>query len=106
MANLAAKKSDYISAVNAFSTKLLALTVDADELTAFQTDNGFGTGGTNAITDADCLGPNPNPVSPGANAHLTAAQVNAVMTVVAAVSSSMTAARRTTLRQANAKPNS
>jgi hypothetical protein len=97
MASLGAKKSDFITAVDAFSARLLALTVDADELAAFQADNAFQSGGANAIVDADCT---------GANAHLTAAQVNAVMTVVAAVSSSMTAARRTILRQANAKPNS
>jgi hypothetical protein len=96
MANLSSKKSDYVSLVAQFSQRLLALTVDADELSAFQADNAFQSGGANAIVDADCV---------GANAHLTAAQVNAVMTVVANVSSSMTAARRTTLRQANAKPN-
>ena len=96
MANLSAKKSDYISGVGAFSTKLLALAVDADELAAFQADNGFQSGGANAIVDADAV---------GANAHLTAAQINAVMTVAGAFSSAMTAARRTTLRQANAKPN-
>lgn len=103
MAVLTAKKSDYISAVVKFSQDLLELTVDADELASYQTDNGFQSGGGNAIVDADCVGP--NPASPSANAHLTAAQVNAVMTVAAAVSSSMTAARRTTLRQANTKPN-
>jgi uncharacterized membrane protein YgdD (TMEM256/DUF423 family) len=95
LANLQAKKSDFISAVGAFSLQLLKDAQAADELAAFQTDNTFQSGGTNAVVDADCI---------GANVHLTAAQVNAVMTVAAAFSGSMTAARRTTLRQANSKP--
>jgi hypothetical protein len=85
-----------VSAVVQFSQNLLALAVDADELAAFQVDNGFQAAGANAVVDADAV---------GANQHLTAAQINAVMAVAAALSGSMTAARRTTLRQANAKPN-
>lgn len=93
---LTAKKSDFVSAVVAFSQALLALAVDADELAAYQVDNLFQVGGANVIVDADCV---------GANQHLTAAQVNAALTVAAAFSTNMTTARRTTLRQANAKPN-
>lgn len=96
MPNLASKKTDFISQVVVFSQRLLALSVNADELAAFQSDNGFQSGGGNAIVDADCVGD---------NQHLTAAQVNAVLTVAAAFSGAMTAARRTTLRQANKLPN-
>lgn len=96
MANLSGKKSDFISAVITFSQDLLALAVDADELAAYQSDNAFQSGGANAIVDADAV---------GANQHLTAAQVNAALTVAAAFSGAMTAARRTTLRQANRLPN-
>lgn len=96
MATLVTKKSDYITAVLEFSEKLLAVAVDADELAAFQADNFFQSAAANAIVDADCT---------GKNEHLTAAQVNAVMTVATAFSTAMTAARRTTLRQANSRPN-
>jgi hypothetical protein len=95
-ADLSNKKADYISSVLAASAALLEIAITADELSAFRTDNAFGSGGANAITDDDCV---------GGNGHVTAAQVEAVMQVVAAVSTAMTAARRTTLRQANAQPN-
>jgi hypothetical protein len=94
--NLSSKKSDFISTVIAFSQALLGLAVDADELASYQVDNLFQAASANAIVDADCV---------GANQHLTAAQVNAVLAVAASFSTAMTASARTTLRKANSKPN-
>lgn len=96
MATLTGKKSDFLSRVGSLSAQLLKIAVESDELTAFQTDNTFQAGGANAVADADCV---------GNNEHMTAAQVAAVMTVVAAFSTAMTPARRTILRQANRQPN-
>ncbi len=67
----------------------------AEELSAYRADNGFEIGGANAITDADAA---------GANAHLTAANVDAVVQVGAAFVGLMTLPRRASLRKVNRTP--
>lgn len=88
MANLTAKKSDAISALVAFSIKAEGLARDIAELQSFFTDNGFLTGGGNAIVDGDCV---------GANAHLTATLVNSGVTAIATMA--LSTPNKTVLRQ-------
>lgn len=95
MADFTAKKSDFLSKATTFAEQLLRITRDAEELALYQTDNAFQAGGANAIVDADAT---------GANAHLTAAMVNAVLTVAGQLAGAMTAPRRATLRQASRLP--
>lgn len=95
MADLTAKKSDYLSRVVQLSEELARAIQKAEEMTAYRGDNGFEVGGANAITDADCT---------GANAHLTAANVDAAVQVAAAIVGVMTLPRRANLRKANRGP--
>jgi hypothetical protein len=95
MPDLTAKKSDYLSRVVDLSERLTDVLKDAQELTSYRGDNGFETGGTNAIADADCV---------GENAHLTAATVDAVVQVGAALTGVMTLPRWASLRKANRGP--
>lgn len=95
MADLASKKSDYISNVVSFAERLLALTREGEELVLYQTANGLQTGGANAIVDADAV---------GTNSHVTAATVNAVATIAGQLGSAVTTAMRNTMRQASRQP--
>ena len=88
MANLASKKSNYLSILVDYAAKASSLARDIQELNNYFIDNGFATAGANAIVDADCV---------GENAHLTAALVNAAMTAI--VNVNLTPAQRTTMRQ-------
>lgn len=88
MATLAQKKSDFLTALVSYSSKAEAIVRDIAELSSYFTDNGFATGGANAIADADCVSPND---------HLTAALVNAAMTAI--VNVNLNAGQKTTMRQ-------
>lgn len=96
-ADLTAKKADYLTKLVTFADQLLAVTRAADELHAYALANGLLTGGAAPVTDPDCT---------GANAHLTAALVNAVDTLASQLSGAVTAAMRNTLRQADSVPQS
>jgi hypothetical protein len=86
--SMVAKKSDAVSYLVQMAPKAEALSRDVIELLSYFTDNGFLTGGANAIVDADLV---------GENQHLTAAQVNAG---VAAINSlKLSTANATILRQ-------
>lgn len=93
--DLAAKKTDYISATVAFAEALLALTRTGEELAAYQSANGFQSGGGAPIVDADCV---------GTNGHLTAATVNAVVTIAGQLGTAVTTAMRNTMRLAERQP--
>lgn len=93
--DLSAKKSNFISSAVDFSEALLALTRSGEELAAYQAANGFQSGGANAVVDADCV---------GNNAHLTAATVNAVVTIAGQLGTSVTTAMRNTMRQTDRLP--
>jgi hypothetical protein len=93
--DLTAKKSDYLSKVVQLSEALLEITRDCDEMKLFREDNEFQIGAPNAIVDQDCL---------GANAHLTAANVDAAVQVAAAIVNTMTLPRRASLRKVNRLP--
>lgn len=93
--DLTSKKSDYCSAVAAFAEALLDLTRRGEELSLYQSANGFQSGGAAAIVDADCV---------GGNSHLTAASVNAVVTVAGQLGGAVTTAMRITMRQTSPKP--
>jgi hypothetical protein len=95
MPDLAAKKSDYISAALSFAEQLLALTRTGEELALYQTANALQSGGASALVDADCT---------GTNAHVTAATVNAVVTIAGQLGGAVTTAMRNTMRQASHKP--
>lgn len=94
-ADLSAKKSDYISSVVTFAEALLALTRAGEELAAYQGANGFQAAGPSAVVDADCI---------GSNSHMSAATVNAVVTIAGQLGGAVTTAMRNTMRQANRKP--
>ncbi len=86
------KKANALQAVMAFSNKALPLALAIQEFVSQMTDDGFLTGGGNAITDADCL------LSP-TTSHLTAALVNsAVSTALASVT--LSTGNKTIIRQA------
>lgn len=93
--DLTTKKTEYISAAISFAEQLLALTRTGEELALYQTANGLQAGGANALTDADSL---------GTNAYVTAATVNAVVTIAGQLGGAVTTVMRTTLRQAGHKP--
>jgi hypothetical protein len=93
--DLSAKKSDYVSASVAFAADLLALARRAEELAAYQSANGFQSGGAAPVTDADCV---------GGNAHMTAVLVNAVVTIAGQLGGAVTSGMRTTMRQASTRP--
>lgn len=95
--DLSAKKSDYISAAISFAERLLDLTKDGEELAAYQTANGFQSGGSAVLVDNDIV---------GANTHVTAADVNAVVTIAGQLGTAVTAAMRNTMRKASRQPNS
>lgn len=95
MADLASKKSNYISATLDFAEALLALTRTGEELALYQSANGLQAGGANAVIDADCV---------GTNSHVTAANVNAVVTIAGQLGGAVTTAMRNTMRQASHKP--
>ena len=93
--SLVDKKTDYISAAVSFAEQLLALTRTGEELALYQSANGLQSGGASAITDADCV---------GTNVYLTAATVNAVVTIAGQLGTSVTTAMRNTMRLASHKP--
>jgi len=95
MPDQSARKSDFISTCVSLSAQLLSLTRDCEETAAYRTDSEFQAGGANAIVDADCV---------GANAHMTAATVAAVVTIFGQLGGALTAAMRKSLRQASTKP--
>ncbi len=94
-ADLSSKKSDYISQTITFAEQLLALTRTAEELALYQSANGLQSGGAAAVVDADCIGD---------NKHVTAATVNAVVTIAGQLGTAVTTAMRNTMRQASRKP--
>lgn len=95
--NLETKKTEFISATISFAERLLDLTREGEELSAYQAANGFQSGGTAALLDADAV---------GSNAHVTAADVNAVVTIAGQLGSAVTVAMRNTMRKASRQPNS
>lgn len=95
MASLVEKKTDYISSALTFAEQLLALTRTAEELALYQSANGFQAGGANALVDADAV---------GTNGHVTAATVNAVVTIAGQLGTAVTTAMRNTMRQASHRP--
>jgi len=95
MADLSSKKSNYLSKLVSFADTMLSTTRMADEIHAYALANGFLTAGANAIVDADCV---------GANAHLTAASVNATDTIAGQLSTAVTTAMRNNLRAADITP--
>ncbi len=86
------KKANALQALMQFSNKALPLCLAIQEFISQMTDDGFLTGGANAITDADCL-------AQPSTAHLTAALVNsAVSTALSSVT--LSTANKTIVRQA------
>lgn len=90
MADLAKKKSDAISTVVALAPKAMKMAADLAEAVAFLTDNGFLTGGGNAIVDNDFT---------GENAHLTATEFNSAVTALGSMS--LSTQNKTHLRKAS-----
>ena len=93
MADMQGKKSDTLTRLAELSAAAILLTSQITELVGFATDNGFLSGGANAITDAECV---------GANAHLDAASFNAGVTALGSVN--LSTGNRTTLRKASRTP--
>ncbi len=91
--SLATKKVEALRAFVALSLKAEAMARDIKELQTYFTDNGFLTGGGNAIVDADCVGD---------YAHLTASLVNSGITAIATVA--LSTGNATILRQIASSP--
>lgn len=88
MPNYTAKKSDAITALVLIAPEALKIAAQVAEVVANITDNGFLTGGSNPIIDADCT---------GENAHLDAATFNAAVAAIATLA--LSTGNRTTLRK-------
>ncbi len=93
MATLTQKKSDAISKLVSLAPTAMTLAANIKELQSYFTDNGFLTGGGNAIVDGDCT---------GENAHMDAASVNASVTAIATLA--LSTGNATTLRKASKNP--
>lgn len=93
MANLAQKKTDSVNAFVKLVPSMILLAGQISELNKFLTDNGFLTGGANAIVDADFS---------GFNGHLDAATFNAAVTAMTTMTLSVPNA--TALRKASITP--
>lgn len=93
--DLSAKKSDYSSAAISFAERLLDLTREGEELAAYQSANGFQSGGAAALVDNDMT---------GTNAYITAADINSVVTIAGQLGTSVTTAMRNTMRKVSRKP--
>lgn len=73
MASYVQKKKDYLNALVAMAAEASTFARRAQELISYGTDNGFLTGGANAIVDGDCV---------DSAAHLTASLVNSGTTAI------------------------
>ena len=93
--NLVKKKTVYISATIDFAEKLLALTREAEELALYQSANGFQSGGSAALVDADAIDD---------NSYVDAATVNAVVTIAGQLGTAVTTTMRNTMRKASHRP--
>lgn len=93
MANLTSKKSDAISKLVAICPRAMEILSEVVELQNYLADNLFLTGAANAVIDADCVGD---------NAHVTAADFNAAMTALAAMT--LSPSQRATLRRVSRVP--
>ena len=93
MANLTQKKSDTLSRLVELSPAAILLASQIAELVGYCTDNGFLTGGSSPITDADCV---------GATAHLDAATFNAAVAAIGSLN--LSTGNRTTLRKSSSTP--
>lgn len=91
--NLSQKKSDALSSLVALTPDAFELAAKIQELVAYVTDNGFLTGGSSPILDADCV---------GENAHMDAALFNSAITAISSVS--LSTGNKTTLRKTSKKP--
>lgn len=88
MAVMTQKKKDLLNALVSYADKGAAMTREVQELIDYFTDNGFATGGANAIVDADCT---------DSNSHLSQQLVNDA--IVALGNVNLTPAQKTTLRK-------
>lgn len=94
MADLSQKKSDTMSRMIDLIPRAMKLAADIKELKNYATDNGFLTGGANAIVDNDA--------GTGAVRHLTATSFNDAITALDSLT--LSAANATKLRVASATP--
>lgn len=83
--DLTDKKANALSSLVAYAIKAEAMSRDLKELGDYFTDNGFASGGANAIVDGDCT---------GTNKHLSATIVFDALTAIGSVVLSTTNATR------------
>lgn len=94
MADLSQKKSDTMSRMVDLIPRAMKLAADIKELKSYATDNGFLTGGSNAIVDNDA--------GTGSNRHLTATSFNDAITALDSLT--LNTQNATKLRVASATP--
>lgn len=92
MAEFTLKKQNSLNSLIRFCNTMLPMALAVAEFQSQMTDDGFLTGGANAITDADCT------ATPGAQ-HLTAALVNSAVAALATMT--LSNVNKTTVRQAS-----
>lgn len=93
MPNLTQKKSDAMTKLVQMIPLAMDVAQQVKELDAYFADNGFKTGGNNAIVDGDCI---------GENAHLSATIMNDALAGIASLVLSTTNA--TKMRLASRTP--
>lgn len=91
--DLTAKKSDAVTKFRAIAEEGMELALKVQELNAYLTDNGFLTGGTSPIVDADFV---------GENAYLDAATFNAGVSALNTIT--LSNPNKTALRKATRTP--
>lgn len=75
--------------------RFLAIILETEEFVKFVNDNGFQTGGANAIVGSDLDSAEP---------HLTAAIFNATLAAMTAAANALDATHRSNLRKARGNP--